>query len=189
MVGNGFHQVSSIKIVHYAMMVQPTVGVYRWESCHVQVNDMMGLLAVIHIVLCEVKKLKLIMTMWAWLPEGDFMCSTGSGPTPLLLWAAVSWNFNCIALCALIALLQHWWLLHFILKLWECVQCCHDSMLKSLHQVSWCKILKISLYFGVFVHSWVQGKATRVPHLHQTWCLCGSSDALQKVSYINKVES
>jgi len=146
---------------------------------------MMGLLAIIHIVLCEVKRLKLIMTVCGPdYQEGTSCVQLALGPNSLVLFA-VSWHFNCIALCAFITILQQWWLLHFILKLWECIQCCCDSMLKSLHQVSWCKILKMSLCCGLFVHSWVQGKATHVPHLHQMWCLCGSSDALQKVSYIN----
>jgi len=66
-------------------------------------------------------------------------------------------------------------------------------MLMSLCQVlkreavSWCKILKISLYCVLFVHSWVQGKETHHHDLGQMWCLRGASDALQIVSFKNKL--
>ena len=98
-------------------------------------------------------------------------------------------EFNFIVFCALITILHYLWLLQFISALWECVECCCDSMLSSPHQTGWCEMLKVLLYSVLFVHSWVQGKATCVPALHQIWCLGRSSDALQKVSYINKEET
>ena len=104
-----------------------------------------------------------------------------------------TWSFNFVAHCAFITILWHWWLLEFILKLKECVQCCCASMLTNLHQVlkkeavSWCKILKISLCCVWFVQSWVQGKGTQYNDLEQMWCLHGASDALQKVIFKNKL--
>ena len=81
--------------------------------------------------------------------------------------------------------------LSFILKLQECVQYCYASIWSSLFQVlrreafMWCKMLKICLCCGLFVHSWVQGKGTHHHDLDQMWCLRGASDAVQK--YVSKI--
>ena len=69
-------------------------------------------------------------------------------------------EFNFTAFCAFITILWYLWVLQFLLKLWECVQCCCDSMLSSLQKAGWCEILKILLCCILFVHSRVQCKVT-----------------------------
>ena len=51
-----------------------------------EVNDMMGLLAIIHIVLCDVKRFKFIMTVCGPDCQKETLCVLlALGPTPLLL--------------------------------------------------------------------------------------------------------
>ena len=49
-------------VVHYAVMLLPPVDVFRLETCQLQAKDLLGLLAILYIVFCEVKRHKFVMT-------------------------------------------------------------------------------------------------------------------------------
>ena len=53
--------------------------------------------------------------------------------------------------------------------------------------VSWCKILKISLFCVLFVHSWMQGKGKHHHDLDQMWLSLWGIRFFKKVSFKNKL--